>query len=315
MTVPKLAVNNTMKRNIAVKELKSVVSDTKKYFSLVGIISVLILLICIPFTTAGTSGTSSSDDITITLLSGKENIYHEGLGNSNQTVITDTKWALDKITVTGSTGARTVLDQFIKADSSQTKISRNALFIGSGSIDSESIYKGSNVSEREDNRTGIFVGGENYGVLIENGSLIFNESFGGIDKSIATGSGNYEITQIGDLGTFIESEPNSNFEVGDTWSVLRITGTNSGTLETLLYGSFPQNGTDKFIESTNGWANGAGTFYFHGHSDQSTAITVHELLEGWGDFSTELLFGYLEVYSQFKFEDYGQFITGPESQR
>ncbi len=269
----------------------------------------LTLLVFIPYNTTLASETISSDDITITLLSGKENIYHEGFGDSNQTVITDTKWALDKITVTGSTGSRTVLDQFVKADSSETNISRNAIFIGSGFIDTESIYKGSNASEGEDSRTGIYIAGDNYGVLIENGSLVFNELFGGINNSIAMASGNYEISQIGDLGTFLDSNP--NFAIGNTWSVLKITGTNSGTLESYLYGSFPQSGTDKFVENTNGWANGNGTFYFHGQSDQNTVITIHELLEGWGDFSTELLFGYLEVFSQFKFEDYGQVIVGP----
>ncbi|MBS3788349.1 hypothetical protein KGY79_09175 [Candidatus Bipolaricaulota bacterium] len=269
------------------------------------IVFLLIVFLANNYYSYGDS-TITSDTISIYDFSGTKYVYHEGFGGSNQTVITDSNWAFDEITVTGSPGSRTVLDQFIKADSTQTKITRNALFIGSGSINTESIYKGSNTSNGEDNRTGILILGDNYGVLIGNCCSIFNESFGGIKNSLATASGNYLIQLIGDLGSYSAQD----FSIGETSTLLQVTGTNSATLETLLYGSSPQSGTDPFYESTKGCATGTGSFLFSGSSGQSSVEVLFGIFEGWGDYSTELIFDYLEVFSQFKFEDYGQFLGG-----
>lgn len=281
------------------------IEKTKKYNLLQIFLCFLLLFLIFSSINNITYATSTNGNL-LFKGNGKGNIYHEGFGNSNQTVITDTDWAYDTITVTGSTGARTVLDQFIDANSSQTKISRNALFIGPGSIDTKSIYKGSNVSNGEDNRTGILITGDNYGVLIGNCCSIFNENFGGIKDSLATAAGNYLIQLIGDLGTY--SDP--DFLIGETSALLQITGTNSATLETPLYGSFPQNGTDFFYESTEGCATGTGSFFFSGSSGQSSITKLFEIFEGWGNLSSEFIFEYLEFYSQFKFEDYGQFLVG-----
>lgn len=287
-----------------IKSNSSKIILTLKNLSKIGLglifFSTLIQLCIIPLYASDTT-ISSSDTIILRDFTGNEYVYHEGFGNSNQTVITNSDWGYDEITVTGSPGSRTVLDQFVKATGSQTKISRNALFIGSGSIASESIYKGSNTSNGEDGQTGVLVTGNNYGVLIENGSLIFNDSFGGIEKSIATASGNYLIQQIGNLGIYI---PPGSFLIGETSTTLKLMGRNSGTLESRLYGSFPQNGTDFFSATTKGWTNGTGRFSFEGNSDSNGVEVIFELLEGWGDFSTQVLMEHLEVNSQIEFEGF-----------
>ncbi|MBS3788958.1 MAG: hypothetical protein V5A79_06485 [Candidatus Bipolaricaulota bacterium] len=262
---------------------------------------VLTIIIAISFVISifGAS-TTTSDTIILKDFSGTEHIYHEGFGNSNQTVITSTSWSMDIISVSGSSGSRTVLDQFISAENTKTKISRNALFIGSGSIDSDSIYKGSESQTGEDSKTGVFVTGDNYGVLIQNGSLLFNNNFGGIKESIATASGEFVIEQIGQFGTL---SPSNSFIVGDISTLVRITGANSATLKTFNYGSVPRAGKDAFFANTNGWANGDTTFFFEGTEDP-TSINAKIRIAGQGKIGIQALFETLEANAHFRIDNY-----------
>jgi len=174
------------------------------------------------------------------------------------------------------------------------------LYIGPGTIDSESLYKGSNVQDGEDTKTGVLVIGENYGVLIQNGSLAFNHNFGGILSSIATAGGDFTIEQFGGFGNI---DPPYSFLVGDISTLLRITGISSATLESFQFGSSPQADKDAFYANTHGWANGDSTYFFSGKAMESE-ITTEVRVIGQGNVDIEALFETLEVNSYFQFDNY-----------
>ena len=260
----------------------------------------IFLILILSFFSVQGGTTTTSDTIFLGDFSGTYSIYHEGFGNSNQTVITDTDWVLDEITVTGSTGTVSVLDQFIAADSSETEINRNALFIGPGSINSNSIYNGSNGPEGQDSQTGIIVTGENYGVLLETGSLVFNDSFGGIVDSVASASGNYQIEQYGGFGTF---NPTS-FIPSDIFISIMLAGTDTGTLRGVNFGSIPQPGHDLFTSNTTGWGGGEAEMFFSAGDNELE--TLMSFATAHGEISISALFDFLEAYIYYEGRDYNQ---------
>jgi len=193
-------------------------------------------------------------------------------GDSNHTGTTDTPWAWDEIRVIAGAGTSSVLDQYVNSSLYGTYMSRNALFIGPGSIESVSEYIGSNVQDGEDSVTGIIIEGENYGALIQNASLAFDVLFGGIMESVAVGGGDYSVEQYGGTGNL--DSGNYNPGPGATSTSVSISGEGSGTIASLNFGSTPQQGPDKFYATTFGGANGGGT-YSYSASTQDSGTTIN----------------------------------------
>lgn len=275
--------------------------SNKDYSSLIFDIAILLVsLTIISLVSLSVFSTTTSDTLLLENFSGESSIYHQGFGNSNQTVITETDWVVDNITVQGSSGSTmSVLDQFLDSDSSGTDIYRNALFIGTGLISTNSFYLGSNSSNGEDSRTGIFIAGENYGVLLETPGLSFNSSFGGINSFAASASGNYQIQQLGQFGTY--NTASDAFTQGDIGTLLLVSGGTAGTIGSLNYGSFPQTGQDAFPGETSGWAEGMTDIYFSNYEGQYASSSTVSI--PGGEVTIETLFDYLEANLYFDLID------------
>lgn len=221
-----------------------------------------------------------------------------GNSNSNHTLFTDTDWVWDRIDVIAGSGANSVLDQHVDSNSSGTHISRNALYIGPGSIKTESRYKGFsnvNVPDGEDSITGIYIEGDGYGALIQNGSLEFNANFGGIKESVAVAGGNYYfMEQFG----FVDSDNTGDFTPSDSpWTSVGISGDDSATIGTFDFGSTPQPGPDRFYADSMSWAYGEGSYSFNATSP--TIQTSVNMGFGWGDINTRVDFDTLKANAHF----------------
>jgi len=210
-----------------------------------------------------------------------------GYGDGSIAVATDTPWVTDTISIaTTDADTRSVLDQFISSASGGTYISRNALFIGDGSITTSSTYKGFNALEGEASTTGIYIEGNGYGILIQS-PLEFNAGFGGIRESIAAAGGNpeaeggnphYSVQQFG----YVDADGSGDFTPQQDYRVLMgVSGDRSATITSSNYGSSPQQGPDTFRANTVSWASGDGAYSFASES-QVTQLYV-DWAFGWGN--------------------------------
>lgn len=191
--------------------------------------------------------------------------YGYGAGSLN--VTTNTPWVMDTIGMT-TTGAadRSVLDQSINSTPDGTSIGRNALYIGDGSITTSSAYNGFNVPQGEASVTGIYLNGNNYGVLIQR-PLEFNAGFGGMRESVAAAGGNpsnpYSVQQFG----YVDVDGSGNFNLTNDHRVfMGVTGDQSATITSTNFGSFPQPGPDVFRANITSWAIGNGAYSFGAES-------------------------------------------------
>jgi len=216
---------------------------------------------------------------------GTKDFFHRGYGDSSIAVITDTDWVADRIDVITGPGGDWVVDQHIYSDPSGTNISRNALYIGQGSIETLSTYNGSNAPGGEDSITGIYLTGDTYGALIQNGSVEFNADFGGIRESVAVAGsigGTYFVEQFG----FVDTDGSGDFTPQvDHGTSVSVTGDSySGTISTFDFGSFPQPGPDTFHAESISWATGDGSYYFTAETPTIQTSTGFDF--GWGSIDT-----------------------------
>jgi len=274
--------------------IRAQINQENRLLTLGANISTIILIMAlVTFFYVPMSG-GTVDVIVLEDFSGVEEIFYEGFGDSTQTVITDSEWALDSITVDGADGSRSLLDQTIVADEDHTQINRVAMYMGPGFVGTDSIYMGSKTGIGEDNRTGITISGTKYGVLIQNGTLEFDELFGGIEKSIAVASGNYMLEQFGYTGEYTSD----SFIEGDNSAFFSISGGNSATLISLVFGSTPQPGMDAFDVETIGWAKGNGAYVFSGSSGDSSTSGFFEF--GQGNISLDAVFESIKINNSFE---------------
>jgi len=188
--------------------------------------------------------------------------------NTNMTRTTDSEWAWDEIVVETKEDANSVLDQLVFQGDLGTHISRNALYIGEGSINTTSQYKGSH-GGGEDSLSGTSVEGENYGVLIQHGSLEFNEDFGGADETVLAAGGNYTIGQWGGFGN-IDSGGNVIRGEDDPWISLTLRGDQSGSIQSSVFGSETEPNT--YYANSTASAIGLGDYSFKGYSVDMDAL-------------------------------------------
>ncbi|GAF87560.1 unnamed protein product, partial [marine sediment metagenome] len=177
-------------------------------------------------------------------------------------------------------------------------ISRIALYIGPGNINTMSEYHGSNVVDGEDSVTGITVQGQNYGILIQNPSLVFNPVFGGIGTSIASGGGDYSVAQFGGFGTIDKGSGTyiPGNEVGG--SSVEVIGDQSAVVITTDFGTLPVIGPDEFQAYAISWASGIGKISFTGYSGDSS--TTGGMVFGEGEFKATAEFNSLVNHLFFK---------------
>jgi hypothetical protein len=204
-----------------------------------------------------------------------------GTGNGSLSVSTYTPWGTDQISI-ATTGAadRSVLDQFINSAPDGTSISRTALYIGDGSIVALSAYNGFNVPTGETSVMGIYIEGNNYGVLIQR-PIVFNAGFGGIkgSVSVAEAGGNcYSVQQFG----FVDMDGSGSFTPHSDYGVFTsINGDGSAAITSTDFGSFPGPGSDVFRANTTSWAIGDGAYSFS--SESSVERLNVDWAFGWGD--------------------------------
>jgi len=188
--------------------------------------------------------------------------------NTNITGTTDSEWAWDEIAVETKEDANSVLDQLVFQGDLGTHISRNALYIGEGSINTTSQYKGSH-GGGEDSLSGTSVEGENYGVLIQHGSLEFNDDFGGADETVLAAGGNYAIGQWGGFGN-IDSGGNVIRGEDDPWISLTLRGDQSGSIRSSIFGS--ESKTNTYYADSTANAIGLGDYSFNIYSADMDAL-------------------------------------------
>jgi len=231
---------------------------------------------------------------------GTTDILHYGYSSSSVSFLTNTDWATDTINmITTSPEASSVLDQHVYSDPAGTRISRNALFIGQGSIDTSSTYYGSNVPGGENSISGISLAGDTYGALIQNGSLEFSATFGGIRESVAMAAGNsntYSVEQFGfvdadGLGTFTPQE--------DSMISVDVSGDYySATIATFDFGSVPQPAEpDILYAEIRSWATGIGTYSYTAATPATEVSTGFDF--GYGTITTTFDADALKSWASF----------------
>lgn len=235
---------------------------------------------------------------------GQTRILHYGYGIDSISCITDTDWVLDSIDViTTSPGASCVLDQYVYSDLSGTSISRNALYIGPGSIDTSSTYKPVNQynpgGEGQNSITGISITGDSYGALIQNGSLEFNATFGGIRESVAV-AGNYYSTYSVEQFGFVDVDGLGDFTpLVDYGTSVSVSGEHSATILTFDFGSSPQpTGPDTFNAEIISWATGDGIYSFTAETPTTQVFVDFDF--GTGNVNTTFDFDTVEGSADFK---------------
>ena len=258
------------------------------------IITLMISFLLIPqhFVTAQISGTFTGYGTTL--------LMHNGYGNSSINFTTDTDWVLDRIdVVTTGPDASFVLDQQVYSDPSGTRISRNALYIGPGSVETSSTYYGSNVTGGENSITGIYLSGDNYGALIQNGSLEFNATFGGICESVAVAGSGHSTYFVGQFG-YVDVDGLGDFTPGvDYGTSVSVSGEHSATIVTFDFGSSPQPaGPDTFNAEIISWATGDGIYSFAAETPTTQAFV--DMGFGWGNVDTTFDSDTLEVDADFE---------------
>ncbi|MBA7685177.1 hypothetical protein ES703_93595 [subsurface metagenome] len=234
---------------------------------------------------------------------GTMDFLHYANGNTSMSFTTDTDWVADRIDII-TTGAesRSVLEQHVYSDASGTRISRNALYIGPGpgsSIVASSTYYGSKAPNGENNITGISLTGDSYGALIQNGSLEFNATFGGIRESVAVAGSSYNGYSVEQFG-FVDADGSGDFtpqvDYGTTES---ISGDYySATIATFDFGSVPQPGLDTFHGNCISWATGVGDYSFNVESP-AMRLSVNTNF-GWVDAISIVDSEPFEVSASFK---------------
>jgi hypothetical protein len=205
---------------------------------------------------------------------GTMDFLHYGNGDSSITFTTDTDWVSDRIDVITGSGGNSVLDQHIYSDPSRTNITRNALYIGPGSIETSTTYYGSNVPGGEDSITGIYLTGDSYGALIQNGSLEFSADFGGISESAAVAGSTYSTYSVEQFG-FVDTDGSGDFtQQVDHGTFVGVSGDYSATVATFDFGSVPQPGPDTFHTNSMSWATGEGYYSFYVEAPSGQLSTI-----------------------------------------
>jgi len=230
---------------------------------------------------------------------GTMDFLHYGNGNSSVTFTTDTDWVSDRIDVITGPEGNSVLDQHIYSDPSLTNISRNALYIGPGSIETLTTYYGSNAPNGEDAIAGIYITGDSYGALIQNGSLEFNADFGGIAESVAVAGSTYSTYSV-EQSVFVDTDGSGDFTPqNDYGTSVGVSGDYySGTIATSDFGSSPQPGPDTFHAESTSWATGVGGYYVTAVTPAIQASTGFDF--GQGSIETTFDFDTLEVNASFE---------------
>jgi len=230
---------------------------------------------------------------------GTTNILHYGYGSSSVSFLTNTDWAVDMINmITTSPEASSVLDQHVYSDSAGTRISRNALFIGQGSIDTSSTYYGSNVQGGENSISGISLAGDSYGALIQNGSLEFSATFGGIRESVAMAAGSFNTYSVEQFG-FVDADGLGTFTPQEDYGTsVGVSGDYySATIATFDFGSVPQPAEpDILYAEISSWATGAAIYSF---TVESPAMGTYMSFEGV-DVEISVDFDTLKLDAEFK---------------
>jgi len=230
---------------------------------------------------------------------GTMDFIHYGNGNSSVTFTTDTDWVGDIIDVITGTGGNSVLDQHIYSDPAGTSISRNALYIGPGSIETSTTYYGSNAPNGEDTIAGIYLTGDSYGALIQNGSLEFNVDFGGIGESVAVAGSTYSPFSVEQF-VCVDTDGSGDFTPQDDYGTsVGVSGDYySGTIATFDFGSYPQPGPDTFHADSTSWATGVGGYYVNAVTPAIQVSTGFDF--GQGSIETTFDFDTVEGIASFE---------------
>jgi len=106
------------------------------YLSAAVAVFIIFLLVGLPKSPGKAKEITRLEDFT-----GQTRIYLTESGISNDTGVTDTDFVTYTITVeTENSDSDKVLDQFFNSNGSGTIISRNAIFIENGSIETDTVY-------------------------------------------------------------------------------------------------------------------------------------------------------------------------------
>lgn len=224
---------------------------------------------------------------------------HYGNVNSSLILTTDTDWVSDRIDVIVGPGGNSVLDQHIYSNSAGTNISRNALYVGPGIIETSTTYYGSNAPGGEDTVAGIFITGDSYGALIQNGSLEFNANFGGINESVAVAGSTYSPYSVEQF-LCVDTDGSGDFTPQDDYGTsVGVSGDYySGTIATFDFGSYPQPGPDKLHAESISWATGVGGYYVTAATPATQASTGFDF--GWGYIETTFDSDAVEAIASFE---------------